>query len=62
MTGSITKAAEHLYMGQPNLSKSIKELEAKVEKIAELAVGDACTGSNPRVITPSEMERLFFCH
>ena len=26
-TGSITKAAENLFMGQPNLSKSIKELE-----------------------------------
>ena len=26
-TGSITKAAKNLYMGQPNLSKSIKELE-----------------------------------
>jgi len=26
-TGSITRAAEHLFMGQPNLSKAIKELE-----------------------------------
>ena len=26
-TGSITQAAENLYMGQPNLSKAIKELE-----------------------------------
>ena len=26
-TGSITKAAHNLYMGQPNLSKAIKELE-----------------------------------
>ncbi|MEA4922821.1 MAG: LysR family transcriptional regulator [Eubacteriaceae bacterium] len=26
-TGSISKAAENLYMGQPNLSKAIKELE-----------------------------------
>ena len=25
--GSITQAAENLYMAQPNLSKSIKELE-----------------------------------
>ena len=25
--GSISKAAKNLYMGQPNLSKSIKELE-----------------------------------
>lgn len=29
-TGSITKAAENLFMGQPNLSKAIKELEAQV--------------------------------
>ncbi|NCB05824.1 MAG: LysR family transcriptional regulator, partial [Clostridia bacterium] len=26
-TGSITEAAENLYMGQPNLSRAIKELE-----------------------------------
>lgn len=26
-TGSITKAAQNLYMGQPNLSKAIKEIE-----------------------------------
>lgn len=26
-TGSITKAAQNLYMGQPNLSKAIKEME-----------------------------------
>ena len=25
-TGSITKAAENLFMGQPNLSRGIKEL------------------------------------
>lgn len=29
-TGSITQAAENLYMGQPNLSKAIKELEAGI--------------------------------
>lgn len=29
-TGSITKAAKNLYMGQPNLSKSIKELEQEL--------------------------------
>ncbi len=29
-TGSINKAAENLYMGQPNLSRSIKELEASL--------------------------------
>ena len=29
-TGSITQAAENLYMGQPNLSKAIKELEESI--------------------------------
>ena len=29
-TGSITKAAKNLYMGQPNLSKSVKELENEI--------------------------------
>ena len=38
-----------------------EEFKAKVSEIAKLAVGDACTGSNPRSITPSEMERLLTC-
>lgn len=41
----------------------IKEDEFK-EKIAEIsknAVGDACTGSNPRSIDPETMEKLFTC-
>jgi len=38
-----------------------KEFNEKVAKIAELAVGDACTGSNPRPITPAEMEKLLRC-
>ena len=29
-----------------------EEFKEKLPKIAELAVGDACTGSNPREITP----------
>lgn len=37
------------------------EFKQKVDKIAELAVGDACTGSNPREITPAEMKKLFEC-
>lgn len=37
------------------------EFKAKIAKIAELAVGDACTGSNPRPIDPAAMEKLFNC-
>ena len=37
------------------------EFQQKVEQIAVLAVGDACTGSNPREIAPREMERLLTC-
>lgn len=34
------------------------EFLEKVDTIAENAVGDACTGSNPRAITPAEMSLL----
>jgi alcohol dehydrogenase class IV len=37
------------------------EFKSKLPSIAELAVGDACTRSNPRPITPKEMEKLFTC-
>lgn len=37
------------------------EFKTKVAQIAELAVGDACTGSNPRPIVPAEMEKLLTC-
>ena len=37
------------------------EFKEKLSSIAELAVGDACTGSNPRAVTPAEMERLLTC-
>lgn len=37
------------------------EFKEKIAKISELAVGDACTGSNPRAITPAQMEKLFNC-
>lgn len=37
-----------------------KEFLEKLPKVAELAVGDACTGSNPRAITPEEMEKLLY--
>ena len=38
-----------------------EEFKEKLSSIAELAVGDACTGSNPRAITPAEMEKLLTC-
>lgn len=38
-----------------------QEFKEKVAKIAELAVSDACTGSNPRPITAAEMEKLLNC-
>ena len=38
-----------------------EEFKEKLASIAELAVGDACTGSNPRAITPAEMEHLLTC-
>ena len=37
------------------------EFKEKISAIAENAVGDACTGSNPRAIDPATMERLFTC-
>lgn len=38
-----------------------KEFLAKVDEIAANAVGDACTGSNPRAITPEVMAQLLKC-
>ena len=54
------------YNKQLNIPKTLKEFgidekefKEKVSVIAENAVGDACTGSNPRSITPAQMEKLF---
>ncbi|MGI6153411.1 MAG: iron-containing alcohol dehydrogenase [Christensenellaceae bacterium] len=38
-----------------------EEFKEKVSNIAALAVGDACTGSNPRTISPAQMEELLHC-
>jgi len=35
-----------------------KEFNDKLKKVAALAIGDACTGSNPRQPSESEMEKL----
>lgn len=51
-----------------NIPKTLKEFginedefKEKVDHIAELAVGDACTGSNPRLIDPAAMAKLLTC-
>ncbi len=50
-TGSITQAAENLFMGQPNLSKSIKELED--------SLGIVIFKRTPRGVVPTEKGRVF---
>ncbi|MDO5389579.1 MAG: iron-containing alcohol dehydrogenase [Eubacteriales bacterium] len=53
------------YLGIPNTLKEFgiieDEFKEKIATIAENAVGDACTGSNPRPIDPPTMEKLFTC-
>lgn len=53
------------YMKIPNTLKEFgiveEEFKEKIKMISENAVGDACTGSNPRSIDPATMERLFQC-
>lgn len=53
---------------QMNIPKTLKEFgiiedefKEKIAEISKNAVGDACTGSNPREITPEVMEKLFTC-
>ena len=38
-----------------------EEFKEKIAEISKNAVGDACTGTNPRAIDPETMERLFTC-
>lgn len=38
-----------------------KEFNEKLHHVAELAISDACTGSNPRVPSVEEMEKLLLC-
>lgn len=38
-----------------------QEFLEKLKTVAELAVGDACTGSNPRPVTNEQMEKLLTC-
>ena len=52
-------------MGIPNTLKDFgiieSEFKEKLSAISANAVGDACTGSNPRPIDPATMEKLFTC-
>ena len=68
-TWTETKDVYYRCSDDPEVAKRIlkefgideEEFKSKLPKIAELAVGDACTGSNPRPITPAEMEKLLTC-
>jgi alcohol dehydrogenase class IV len=74
MTGSdkelVAKLREKIntYNEMFSIPKTLKEFgvpeaefKEKAASIATLAVGDACTGSNPRPVTPAEMEKLLHC-
>lgn len=57
-----------LYNSVMSIPESLKlfgvkedEFKEKVNNIATLAVGDACTGSNPRKVTPELMAKLLDC-
>jgi alcohol dehydrogenase class IV len=56
------------YNAKLNIPKTLREFgvdeaefDDKLLAISELAVGDACTGSNPRPIATQEMARLLRC-
>ena len=55
----------NLKLGIPKTLKEFgineEEFKSKVSEISVNAVGDACTGSNPRAVTAEEMEKLFNC-
>lgn len=53
-TGSITKAAQNLYMAQPNLSKALKELEEQL--------GYEIFERNPGGMLPTEKGNNFLMH
>ncbi len=50
-TGSITKAAQNLYMGQPNLSKAVRDMEK--------AMGTAIFKRTAKGVEPTEKGREF---
>ena len=46
------------YCGDFHYAGAQKEFMDKLTTVSELAIGDACTGSNPRIPTQEEMEKL----
>lgn len=46
--------------GTFNISLTEEDFKSNLDKVAEGAVADACTGTNPREISVEEMMRLFF--
>lgn len=73
LTPSVDALIEHILKlnKQLDIPTCIKDYEGglideaefleKLPKVAELAVGDACTGSNPREINPEQMAKLLKC-
>lgn len=66
VTGLCTKINEYnvkLSIPKDLQTFGINEVEflEKLPEISENAVGDACTGSNPRTITPTQMAQLLKC-
>ena len=55
--GSITKAASALYMGQPNLSKAIKEMEREVG----IPIFKRVLLPQKRVNSSCSMQRPYLC-
>ena len=60
-TGSINKAAENLYMNQPNLSRAIKELEENlgIAIFERTTRGMIVTFTNANAVKNSVFPRLF---
>jgi len=58
----------NIYNAQLNIPSTLQEFgikedefKEKVAGIAKLAVGDACTGSNPRPVTAEQVEKILNC-
>ncbi|WP_315071386.1 NADPH-dependent butanol dehydrogenase [uncultured Clostridium sp.] len=67
LVDSLTRLIKQLNekMSIPNTLKEYgideEEFKAKVDLISERAIGDACTGSNPRQINKDQMKKIFEC-